>query len=232
MVGAIPATTVSARGRRLQARVVPHLHKLGDAYRLGEVVAPKSLCRRFCTVDLRVEHETQRGLHRDRHLGSHPHKDLLLIDLDRDRLEGAGHRARAPCAYEQHHPAQIGVERAGFQLAIIQKAAEPASRSANSSPTPTSTRAPSRPPPGWKVARSPGPQRRPGAKPSKPNSSPSPTGATTTSSTPRLRRSRTRPRHFGEVTTSIATGTIRRPWELDPAEQLAARLGATFYRSK
>ena len=51
-----------------------------------------------------------------------PTKDLLLIDLVRRRFEAPDILPALRRAYEQHHPAQIGIERAGFQLALIQEA--------------------------------------------------------------------------------------------------------------
>lgn len=37
---------------------------------------------------------------------------------------------------------------------------------------------------------------------------------------------------YQPVTISIPQGTLRYPWHRDPAEEMAARLGATFYDSQ
>lgn len=95
---------------------------LGDAYRLGEIVTPKSVCRRFCTVDLAVSTSTRADYTVIATWAVTPTKDLLLIDLVRDRFEAPDIVPALRRTYEQHHPAQIGIERAGFQLALIQEA--------------------------------------------------------------------------------------------------------------
>jgi predicted phage terminase large subunit-like protein len=95
---------------------------LGDAYRLGDKLIAKTACRRFCTVDLAVSTSTSADWTVVASWAVTPNQELLLDDLDRRRLEAPDILPALRTAYERHRPAYLGVERAGFQLAIIQEA--------------------------------------------------------------------------------------------------------------
>lgn len=92
------------------------------AYQLGDALVEKASCRKFCTVDLAASTSTSADYTVVATWAVTPHNDLLLIHVDRRRLEGPDIVPALRSAYERHHPLYLGVERAGFQLSIIQEA--------------------------------------------------------------------------------------------------------------
>jgi predicted phage terminase large subunit-like protein len=159
-----------------------------------------------------------------------PSNDLLLIDLVRDRFEAPDIVPALRRAHEQHQPAQIGIERVGFQLALIQEARR--------SGMPIHELAPD----ADKLSRAlPVAARMEGGQVAW--CADAPWRATLEAELLAFQHGR----HddivdclayaatelargtYGPATFGVPTGTIRFPWQLDPAEQLAARLGATLY---
>jgi predicted phage terminase large subunit-like protein len=82
----------------------------------------RSRCRVFCTVDLAVSTRTSADYTAIATWLVTPTNDLLLFDLDRRRMEAPDLVPALRATYERHHPTFLGVERVGFQLAIIQEA--------------------------------------------------------------------------------------------------------------
>jgi predicted phage terminase large subunit-like protein len=202
----------------------------GDAYRFGDATIPKARSRRFCTVDLAVSTSTQADYTVIATWAVTPHNDLLLIDLLRDRLEAPDIVPAIRRVYEQHRPAQIGVERAGFQLALIQEARR--------SGLPIQALNPDLD----KLSRAlPAAARMEGGQVAWPADAPwRDTLEAELLAFPHGRfddcvdvlgyaAGEVARGGFGEVTIGIADGVIRRPWDLDPAEQMAVRFGATLY---
>jgi predicted phage terminase large subunit-like protein len=91
-------------------------------YELLYATIPMASCRVFTTVDLAVSTSTRADYTVIATWAVTPDSDLLLIDLDRRRLEAPDILPALQHAYDVHRPAYIGVERAGFQLGIIQEA--------------------------------------------------------------------------------------------------------------
>jgi predicted phage terminase large subunit-like protein len=205
-------------------------HDLGEAYRLGDAIIPRARCRRFCTVDLAASTSTRADYTVIGCWAVTPSNDLLLIDLVRARLEAPDILPALRRVYDQHRPAQIGIERAGYQLALIQEATR--------SGLPIHQLAPD----GDKFSRAlPAAARMEGGHIAWRGDAPwrdefeaellaFPHGGhddqvdVVAYAALELARGAYQGATFG-----VATGVIRRPWSLDPAEQMAARLGATVY---
>jgi predicted phage terminase large subunit-like protein len=95
---------------------------IGRAYRLGDSTVEKARCRRFSTVDLAVSTRTTADYTVIATWAVTPKNDLLLIDLDRRRLEAPDIVPALRAAFDRHRPMFIGIERTGFQLGIVQEA--------------------------------------------------------------------------------------------------------------
>jgi predicted phage terminase large subunit-like protein len=93
-----------------------------SAYRLNGRLISKARCRRFCTVDLAVSTATSADYTVIATWAVTPTKDLLLLDLDRRRMEAPDIVPALKAAHARSRPMFLGVERSGFQLSIVQEA--------------------------------------------------------------------------------------------------------------
>jgi predicted phage terminase large subunit-like protein len=93
-----------------------------NAYVFNEGLVEKGRCRIFTTVDLAVSTRTTADFTVIATWAVTPKSDLLLIDLDRRRLEAPDIVPALRAAFDRHAPIFIGVERTGFQLGIVQEA--------------------------------------------------------------------------------------------------------------
>jgi predicted phage terminase large subunit-like protein len=93
-----------------------------SSYTLCDVAIPKARCHRFCTVDLAVSTATTADYTVIATWAVTPNMDLLLLDVDRRRMEGPDIVPALSATHARWRPGFIGVERAGFQLTIIQEA--------------------------------------------------------------------------------------------------------------
>jgi len=98
-------------------------HMLSDgAYDLGGRIVPAGQCRRFQTVDLAVSTKTTADYTVIATFAQTPHRELLLLDLERVRMEGPDLTSLLQRHYQRWKPAYIAIEKTGFQLAIVQQA--------------------------------------------------------------------------------------------------------------
>lgn len=90
----------------------------------GEVprMFAESQIQKFATVDLAVSTKSSADFTVIATWGVTPHRDLVLLDVDRGRYEGPDQLARIWDAYRRWRPSYVGIERTGYQLAIIQQA--------------------------------------------------------------------------------------------------------------
>ncbi|NUN47679.1 MAG: phage terminase large subunit [Candidatus Brocadiae bacterium] len=95
-----------------------------DKVRLGTLELGLSAFSRFCTVDLATSTKTSAdytviatwGLYHGR-----PH-ELVLLDLDRRRLEGPDIIPAIEKAMQAWRVSYVGIEKTGFQLSLVQQA--------------------------------------------------------------------------------------------------------------
>jgi predicted phage terminase large subunit-like protein len=78
---------------------------------------------KFSTVDLAVTTSTQSHYTVISTWAVTPQSDLLLLDVDRFRGEGPDIVPRIRVAYDKWRPSYVGIERVGFQMAVVQEAA-------------------------------------------------------------------------------------------------------------
>jgi predicted phage terminase large subunit-like protein len=86
------------------------------------VIVPKSMCIRFSTMDLAVSTKTSADFTVIGTFALTPNKELLTLDIRRQRLEGPDQLPLIQSVYMDYRPAQIYIERTGYQLSIIQQA--------------------------------------------------------------------------------------------------------------
>jgi predicted phage terminase large subunit-like protein len=98
-----------------------------DVYILREpsgsmVIHPKILCTRFSTMDLAVSTKTSADWTVLSTWAQTPNKDLILLDTRKVRMEGPDQLPLIQSVYMDLRPAQIYIEKAGYQLSLIQTA--------------------------------------------------------------------------------------------------------------
>lgn len=79
-------------------------------------------CWRFGIVDLAASLKTSADYTT---IGSYivgPANELLILDMDRDKMEGPDQLPRVKRAYENNHLGDIGIESVGYQLTMVQAA--------------------------------------------------------------------------------------------------------------
>lgn len=86
------------------------------------VIWPKSHCIRFSTMDLAASLKTSADFTVISTWAQTPNSDLLLLDTRRVRLEGPDQLPLIQSVYISHRPAQIYIEKTGYQLTLIQTA--------------------------------------------------------------------------------------------------------------
>lgn len=95
-------------------------------YLYGEEGAPKTLKRAdlstFGVVDLAASTRTSADFSVFALFGMTRERDLLLLDLVRERIEGADHMRRLEQLHERWNPRVWGIERATFGLTLLQTA--------------------------------------------------------------------------------------------------------------
>lgn len=102
-----------------------YYHRDGDAYALhtpdgARTVKAKDLVV-FQTCDPAGSTKTSADFFALATWGLTPSRDLLLLDLVRDRLEGPDQPALLRAAYDQWHPVKQGVEAKGLGLTLFQQ---------------------------------------------------------------------------------------------------------------
>jgi predicted phage terminase large subunit-like protein len=92
------------------------------AYRVDGELIPVDRCRRFSTVDLAVSTKTSADWTVIAAWALTPDRDLLLLDLERRRLEGPDIVPALQATHSRWRPNFMGVERVAFQAVIVQAA--------------------------------------------------------------------------------------------------------------
>lgn len=88
----------------------------------GEHRVRKDSCWLFQTIDLAASLKSTADYFVIATWAVTPQKDLLLMDVLRTRVEGPEQRALLRQAYERWRPSFQGIERAGYQLTLVQEA--------------------------------------------------------------------------------------------------------------
>jgi predicted phage terminase large subunit-like protein len=93
----------------------------GVSYRLGDQLVRKEDCWRFATVDLAVSEREQADFTVAAMWDCTPFGDLVLLDLVRERMSAPRLMNMFKQLSRRWNPEWLGVEKAGFQLAIVQQ---------------------------------------------------------------------------------------------------------------
>lgn len=122
-----PAPMEGGQFKRSWFRSFRTIHEEGTYELLGEGKALKKIvkqddCWRFATMDLATSLKERADYTCLAVWAVTPDKDLLLLDVIRERVEGPDHIKLARRVMGRWRPAYIGIEKAGFQLAAIQAA--------------------------------------------------------------------------------------------------------------
>lgn len=88
----------------------------------GEHRVKRDDCWRFQTVDLAASLKSSADYFVIQTWVVTPERDLLLLDLLRTRVEGPQQLGLLKQQYHRHRPSFIGIERAGYQLTMLQTA--------------------------------------------------------------------------------------------------------------
>ncbi len=88
----------------------------------GEHRVKRDDCWRFQTVDLAASLKSSADYFVVQTWAVTPERDLLLLDLLRTRVEGPQQLGLLKQQYHRHRPSFIGIERAGYQLTMLQTA--------------------------------------------------------------------------------------------------------------
>lgn len=94
----------------------------GGTYKLGEKAVELDKCRRGMTVDLAASTKTSADYTVVTSYAVTPDKDLVVLDVQRARMEGPDQVPMIRRAFERWRPGQIKIESVGYQLAMIQAA--------------------------------------------------------------------------------------------------------------
>lgn len=94
----------------------------GGTYKLGDKAFEVDKCRRFATVDLAASTKTQADYTVVSTFAVSPSKDLILLDLQRTRMEGPDQVPLIKRCFERWRPSSIEIESVGYQLSLIQAA--------------------------------------------------------------------------------------------------------------
>ena len=86
------------------------------------VLHPKAHCIKFSTMDLAASTKTTADFTVLSTWAQTPNKDLLLLDTRKVRLEGPDQLPLIQSVYMDYRPAQIYIEKSGYQLTLIQTA--------------------------------------------------------------------------------------------------------------
>ena len=100
---------------------IKHWTKEGDLYGLeGRGLVSESECYKVTTVDLAASLRETADYTVISTWAVTPNRDLLLLDVIRERLDGPDQLNMIRQAYFLHQPAWLGIEKAGYQLTAIQ----------------------------------------------------------------------------------------------------------------
>lgn len=92
----------------------------GDGYRLGDEIVPASACRRFASMDMAWSLEEDADYTVISTWAITPRKHLVLLDVQRDHVEGPDIVRRMRTVYDRFDPGYFLVERAQNQLSVVQ----------------------------------------------------------------------------------------------------------------
>jgi len=113
-------------GTTFKRRTFRYAERLDGTYVLhtGEasVLVPVDKCVTFQTVDLAVSEKDTADYTVVETWAATPDKDLILLDVFRDRVEGADHMAIITQQRAKHDAAQVGIEGTQYQLSLVQQA--------------------------------------------------------------------------------------------------------------
>lgn len=87
----------------------------------GPQRVPVSRCWRFAVVDLAASTKETADYTVVSTWAVTPNRDLLLLDVVRTRMEGPDQRHLIRSTWERWRPSFIGIERAGYQLTMVQE---------------------------------------------------------------------------------------------------------------
>lgn len=90
-------------------------------YQLDDHRVLKSACERALLVDLAVSTKTSADYTVATTVARTPAGEMIVLDVQRVRLEGPDQAPLVKRAYARHLPAWIGVETTGYQLALVQQ---------------------------------------------------------------------------------------------------------------
>jgi predicted phage terminase large subunit-like protein len=93
----------------------------GEGYRLEQTLVAKEKCWRFATVDLAISEREQADYTVAAMWDCTPAGDLLLLDLLRERMSAPRLMTALKRLNAKWRPDFLGIERSGFQLAIVQQ---------------------------------------------------------------------------------------------------------------
>jgi predicted phage terminase large subunit-like protein len=110
-----------AKGGVFQRDWFRYWRSVGASYRLGDQLIRKEECWRFATVDLAVSERDQADYTVTAVWDCTPFGDLVLLDLVRDRMSAPRLMASLKQVAARWSPEFFGVEKNGFQLAIVQQ---------------------------------------------------------------------------------------------------------------
>ena len=94
----------------------------GGTYKLGDRVFEVDKCRRFCTVDLAASTKTSADYTVVSTFAESPNKDLIVLDVQRVRMEGPDQVPLIRRCFEKWNPSKIKIESVAYQLSLIQQA--------------------------------------------------------------------------------------------------------------
>lgn len=94
----------------------------GDVYTVGGQAYERSSFRIFSTMDLAASLKTSGDYTVVSTFGITPKKDLLVLDVQRARMEGPDQVPMLHRTMERFKPSFIGIESTGFQLSLVQAA--------------------------------------------------------------------------------------------------------------
>ncbi len=91
-------------------------------YRTGEKLLPKTMLKKFATIDLATTTNESSDYTVCIIFGISPENDILILDVIREKIEGANHLSWIKQIFSQYQPLQIGIEAVQYQISLVQMA--------------------------------------------------------------------------------------------------------------